>query len=74
MLPPHCRLRATGQIDGRGSSDHQPWFGSREYWDYLVQYYDGNYAESEFSEFFWTLNGILIFNFGIRPNISPNAL
>jgi glycosyltransferase involved in cell wall biosynthesis len=34
------------------------WLGSREYWDYLVQYYDGNYAESEFSEFFWTLNGI----------------
>ena len=24
------------------------WLGSREYWDYLVQYYDGNYAENAF--------------------------
>ena len=34
------------------------WLGSREYWDYLVQYYEGNYPESEFSEFFWASNGI----------------
>ena len=34
------------------------WLRSKEYWDYLVQYYEVNCPESNFSEFFWTANGV----------------
>ena len=34
------------------------WLRSKEYWDYLVQYYEVNCPESDFSEFFWTANGV----------------
>ncbi len=42
----------------RGYPPTKAWLRSREYWDYVVDYYQKNCPDCDFSEFFWTLHGI----------------
>jgi glycosyltransferase involved in cell wall biosynthesis len=37
---------------------YKAWLTSKEYWDFLVHFYEANWADSDFSEYFWAANGI----------------
>jgi len=37
---------------------YKAWLTSKEYWDFLVNFYEANWADSDFSEYFWAANGI----------------
>ena len=37
---------------------YKAWLTSKEYWDFLVNFYEANWGDSDFSEYFWAANGI----------------
>jgi polysaccharide biosynthesis protein PelF len=37
---------------------YKAWLTSKEYWDFLVNFYEAKWGDSDFSEYFWAANGI----------------
>jgi glycosyltransferase involved in cell wall biosynthesis len=46
------------KLIGSSSSVTKAWLTSKQHWDYLVQFYQRQCSDVDFSQFFWTANGI----------------